>query len=306
MPDISIWNRCNNNCIMCTNSSNFRNKIDPDFLRLETLIRNIKSFGKIKESITLSGGEPTIHPEFLNLLKWLRKQFPQTKITIATNGRMLCYPEFAKKCFLINNLTFGIAIHGYNAQMHDNITRVKGSFSQTIAGIHNVLKYRNSSHQLEIRIILIRQNYKYLDKILNLIINEFSSVDRMVLLFQEMEGVCGENFKKVGITHKEVKKYLPPLFKKWKKKFKHLRLYHFPLCAIDFNLWKYSWRTLRKDEVTFLPSCNKCLYKKYCLGIHKDYLKLIGGKEFIPIRKRLFIETRNDFYHPILEVKEVD
>jgi len=304
MPDISIWNKCNNNCVMCTNSPNFQNEIDSDLLRFEKIIQNIKSLGKIEETINLSGGEPTIHPDFLRLLKWFRRQFSQTKIVVATNGRMFCYPKFARECFFINDVIFEIAIHGYNARMHDNITRVKGSFNQTIAGIHNVLKYKNDSHQLEIRIILIRQNYKYLDKILNLIINKFPSVDRVVLLFQEMEGVCGENFKTVGITYKKIRKYLPPLFKRWEKKFKELRLYHFPLCTIDFNLWKYHWRTLRKDEVTFLPSCNECLYKKYCLGIHKDYLKLVGGEEFIPIRKKIPIKTEDNFYHPIVEIKD--
>jgi len=70
MPDISIWNKCNNSCVMCTNSSNFQNEIDSNLLRYEKIIKNIKSLGRIKETINLSGGEPTIHPDFLKLLKW--------------------------------------------------------------------------------------------------------------------------------------------------------------------------------------------------------------------------------------------
>jgi hypothetical protein len=38
------------------------------------------------------------------------------------------------------------------------------------------------------------------------------------------------------------------------------------------------------------------------LGIHKDYLKLIGGKEFNPIKKKISLKVQDDFFHPILKV----
>lgn len=309
MPDICIWNRCNSRCIMCTNPVGFGEKGKSQVYTFERLISRAKTFKedwkRSQENLNFTGGEPTIHPDFLKILKWFRDEFPKNRIVLATNGRMFSYPWFVKECLKVNNLTVEIAILGYDASMHDGITRAKGSFNQTIVGIDNILKYRNSSQQLEIRIILIKQNYKHLGRILNLIKESFSLIDRVVIVFPELEGICGKNFKIVGITYKEVERLLSEVMNEWKTQFREIRLYHFPLCTLPPNLWKYTWRTQRAGEVTFLSRCDKCLYKKYCLGIHKDYLKIVGDREFKPVEKKIFIQERDNFYHPIIEISEI-
>jgi len=295
---------------MCTNPVGFRNKEDSKEYSSEKIIARVKS--RIKEvrksgdNINLTGGEPTIHPDFLKLLRWFRKNFPRNKLVIATNGRMLCYQEFARECSKISNLTFEIALHGFDSKSHDSITQVKGSFEQTVKGIENVLRYKNSSQDLEIRIIVIKQNYRNLDRILNFIKNNFPSVSDVVLVFEEIEGIGQKNFEIVGITYNEAREYIARACKNWAKQFRDFRLYHFPLCTLSPHLWKYIWRTLGPKEVTFLPSCNRCLYKKYCLGIHRGYLRTVGSEEFKPIRKKMEIKIREDFFHPIKEVKTID
>lgn len=310
MPDFCVWNRCNNNCIMCTNPVGFREEDQSFSYSRKAVISRMKSWKENqksnKENINLTGGEPTIHPEFLELMKEIREIFPENKIVMATNGRMFSYRWFVQEYLKINNLALEIAIHSSTPQLHDRITGVKGSFEQTISGIHNILKYKNSLHELEIRIIITKLNYKNLDETVNFIKKEFPSVDRVVLIFMEMEGYAEKNFKIVGLTYEELKLYLTlSQIKKWEKRLSEIRLYHFPLCVLQPELWKYTWRTLREEEITFLPSCNKCLYKKYCLGIHKDYLKLIGGKEFQPITKKLYFQVQDFFHHPIIEAYEL-
>ncbi len=118
----------------------------------------------------------------------------------------------------------------------------------------------------------------------------------------EMEGMAEKNFRLVGLTHQELKPYLNlKKIKEWAKGPKEVRLYHFPLCTLEPELWPYVWRTLREEEVTFLPSCKNCLYKKYCLGIHRDYLRIVGGKEFRPIKKKVGLRTQRFFHHPIIK-----
>ena len=309
MPDICIWNRCNNNCLMCSNPIDFRNKDDSFLYSRTAVVSRIKTWEEKqksnKENINLTGGEPTIHPEFLELVKEIRKILPKNKIVMATNGRMFSYSWFTKKYLAMNNLSLEIAIHGATPKLHNMITGVKGSFEQTIKGISNILKYRNSSQELELRIIITKLNYQYLDLIINLIKKEFSKVERVVLVFMEMEGFAEKNFKIVGLTYKELKPYLTvSKLKKWKEKLPEIRLYHFPLCTLPPELWEYTWRTLRGEEITFLSRCSKCLYKKYCLGIHKDYLTLVGDREFQPIRKKINIQTQDFFHHPIIKVKK--
>ncbi len=311
MVDICVWNKCNNNCIMCTNPIDFQNSHDTKDYTYEKITERVKGFKEYlkitKENINLTGGEPTIHPDFLKLLKWFRSNFPQNRIAIATNARRFYYPLFAKEALKTNNVIWEVSFHGWDKKSCDDIAFTPNSFEQTVKGISNILKYRNDSHEIELRVVIIKQNYQSLDKNLNFIYKHFSKVDRVVLIFQEIEGMCEKNFKSVGVTYGEVRNILEKEIKKWVRKFKELRLYHFPLCTLNYSLWKYVWRTLPQDEVSFLPTCKKCLYKKHCLGIHKEYLKMIGGNEFRPIKKKVNIKSdEKNYFHPILDVSEID
>lgn len=304
MPDVAIWNQCNNHCLMCTNPFIFQLEKNGAFYSLENLKKVYANrIFKSNDPLGFTGGEPTIHPDFFKVIRWFHAQYPKNKIAIASNGRMFYYQNFTKNVFKINNLLLEIAVHGHDAKTHDFITRTKGSFKQTIEGIHNILRFKNDSQKLEIRIIITKFTYMNLNKILVFIKNEFNikKIKSIVLIFIEMEGQAKDNLKIVGVTYKEVMKTLPQVVNKWASCFDDLRLYHFPLCVLPPKLWPFSWRTLREGEVMFLSSCNKCLYKKYCLGIHRDYITLIGDKEFKP-PKKIKIKTSSYFYKPINEV----
>lgn len=304
MPDIAIWNRCNNHCIMCTNPFIFQLEKNGYYYLYKTLILVWAGYKfKSNDSLNFTGGEPTIHPDFFKIIDWFHARSPKSNIAIASNGRMFYYKNFTKNLLKINNLLLEIAVHGYDERTHDLITRTKGSFKQTIEGIHNILRFKNDSQELEIRIIITKLTYKNLDKILAFIKNEFDikQIRDIVLIFLEMEGQAETNFNIVGITYKEVMKFLPQVVNKWASCFNDLRLYHFPLCVLPSELWPDAWRTLRAEEVMFLPRCNKCLFEKYCLGIHRDYLTLVGNKEF-KAPKMIKIEASNFFNKPINKV----
>ena len=250
----------------------------------------------------MTGGEPTIHPDFFKIISFIRKKIPQIIIELDTNGRRFFYPSFVKKLLRFGGINICTSLHGFDAKTHDAVTRTPGSFEQTIKGLDNIFKYKELGlNDIEIRIIITKITCKYVEKILRLIKDRFSEVDRVVIVFMEMEGQAGDNFKIVGLTHSQFRKFIPKITK-WIPEFKGFRFYHFPLCTISPSLWKYTWRTLPEYEVTFLPRCKICLYKKYCLGVHKDYLKKIGEKEFKPIKKKYIIKETGNFYHPIQDV----
>jgi len=303
MPDIAIWNKCNNHCVMCTNPFTFQleDSLPYSFENIKQRWSNVKL--KNVDTICLTGGEPTVHPDFFKILHWFRNKYQKNQIVIASNGRMFYYQNFAKKVLKTNNLLLEIAIHGYDEKTHDMVTRVRGSFKQTIEGVHNILRYKNESQELEIRIIITKLTYKNLDKILAFLKNEFDvkQIRDVVLIFMEMEGQAKDNFNIVGITYKEVMKYLPKIVKEYASQFNDFRLYHFPLCVLPQELWPYTWRTLRGEEVMFLSRCDKCYFKKYCVGIHRDYLSLVGDKEFKPLKKSK-IKKSNFWYKPFNNV----
>ncbi len=305
--DICVWDRCNNKCLMCTNPDRPWPAWDGSFkYDYKSLIKRIKdSKDKIKEydSIYLSGGEPTLHPQFLDVFKYLSDNFPGQRIKLLTNGRRFFYADFAKEFLQItNNLDINLSIYGPDKKIHDAVTRLPDSFEQTTKGLENLLRYKKDGQLIDIRFVITKLSYKHLDQFLEMAKEKFSSVDRIILIFPEIENQAQKNLKTIQVTYDQVKPYLEKIYPLFKK-FKEVRLYHFPLCTISNKFWPYAWRTWPVKEVTFLPFCNQCRYKKNCVGLHKEYLKNIGRKDFNPIKKGLNIKKRDDFHHPIIRVE---
>lgn len=302
---ISLWNRCNSNCIMCTNPYGYRAKEDERLYRKKMIIDKMKRQREEikKNGLHFTGGEPTIHPNFLEIIRESRKLFPDTRIGIATNGRRFVYQEFTKKFLEIGNINIEIAIHGADAETHDGITRTPGSFHQTVKGLRNIFLFKNKSHSVEIRIILLQQNYKNLGDIYLLLKKNFPNAERVVTIFPELEGRAERNKGDVALTYSQVGPIIKKETERWSNRFTDFMLYHFPLCTLDSGLWRYTVRTVEEYELTFLDSCKNCFYKDCCLGIYKDYIRIKGKDEFIPIKKskkNVKTDPRKK-YRPILE-----
>ena len=305
--EICLWDKCNNKCVMCSNPAwpwpselpaqdayNYEHLLE----RLPGLKKKIEKF----EPINLTGGETTLHPDFFKLLDKLESDFPGHKLNLLSNGRMFAYEDFARRVMAYSNMNFIIPLHGYNDLTHDRVTAVNGSFKQTISGLKNILKYKKNDQAVEIRIVLSGITCEYADQILRFVHKNFPVINRIVIVFMEIEGQAAANLRKISLRYDQLK----PFFRKIKPYFKYfedLCFYHFPLCTIMPELWPHVWRTLPAEEISFVKVCQKCSYRRYCLGIHKGYLAYLGDKEFKPITKKFRIIAGENFKHyPIKKV----
>jgi His-Xaa-Ser system radical SAM maturase HxsC len=304
--DLCVNDLCNNKCLMCTNPDRPWPAWDGSFdYSYKALIKRLKGktdeIGK-KNAIYLTGGEPTIHPHFVDLLHFLNRTFPKQTIKLLTNGRRFTYASFAKTVLNIcPRLEVDLSLYGPNQKIHDAVTRSPGSFEQTTTGLRNLLDHKKSQQTIGLRLVLTKLSYKYLAETLELVHKKFLEVDRVAVIFIEMEAQAEKNLDSVGITYNQLKKYLKSVYPLIDG-LKEFRLYHFPLCAVDKKLWPFVWRTLPPNEVAFVKICSRCLYKEVCLGIHKQYLKNVGSKEFKPIEETIKLKFSGDYYRPIEKV----
>ena len=305
--DLPLYNKCNNCCLMCTNPTDFFSETNFSYYLQKNFLERLKKINpKDLNEISLTGGEPTLHPDFFEILDFIKKHFPKSNITLLTNGRRFYYINFAKNLWRHKNISIAVSLLGHNAITHDAITGTKGSFKQTISGLKNLIFTKiDKSQKIEIRVIACRLNLRFIPKIIKFLKDKFLIVDRVVLIFMEYEGQAIVNKKQVAITYKDIFPVLNQI-KKDILAFREFRLYHFPLCVLEPYFWPYVWRTLPAEEISFLPECRKCALKKHCLGIHKGYLKYVKKPEIQPwlSLEGIKIEETGNFYKPINSVYE--
>ena len=120
---------------------------------------------------------------------------------------------------------------------------------------------------------------------------------RIVFFAMEIQGNAFRNKDKLLVKYSDFTPMLGDVFSILKNF--EVRLYHFPLCTLKPEFWPYAWRTLEDRKIKFTEDCEKCSYKKYCLGILKTYAANIGLDEFKPVNQKFkVIETGND-YNPV-------
>lgn len=305
--DICLWDKCNNNCIMCTNPDNgweaWDGSFNYDFKSLKKRIIEDKQRFEAGDTIYITGGEPTIHPDFIEIIKFINTEFPDKRIILLTNGRRFYYKDFAKELLEVcPNIEIHMSLYGHNQEIHEKITQAVGSYSQTIAGITNLLNLKKRGQVIALRHVLSSVSHKHINDFLKLVSEKFPQIDQTILMFWEIEAQAEKNIESLKLRYKDTEAIIG-VVEEYLEKLKEIRLYHFPLCQIEKNLWPITWCTWPAHEVCFLPACDKCKVKKYCVGVHKAYLKNIGPDEFSPITEEHKIKESKNQYKPIESIK---
>jgi SynChlorMet cassette radical SAM/SPASM protein ScmF len=127
---------CNLYCKHCWIDCNSENKEFVDYQVLENILPDLIRMGLT--SVSLTGGEPTLHPSILKILKLFHDQGISQFLT--TNG-MLLSDSFCKEISEYKKLRCSISLDGVVPSTHDDIRGVKGAFEKTVGAIKNLLKY---------------------------------------------------------------------------------------------------------------------------------------------------------------------
>lgn len=123
-----ITDKCNLNCIMC-----IRGRFKEEYMKFDEFKKYFDKENTSEIEIVITGGEPTLHPEFLNYIEYCSKKFK--KVLIATNGVINKYINDIKN---IENLILQISLDG-DREDHNKI-RGKNSFDKILKTIEKIEK----------------------------------------------------------------------------------------------------------------------------------------------------------------------
>lgn len=126
---------CNQRCLFCLD----RDAQNGSFVPVESVRRELAA-GRREgfRRVVLSGGEPTVHPRFLEIVA-LARELGYEHAQIITNGRRLCYKGFLDQAVAAGLKEVTVSLHGRTPAVHDELTRVPGSFVQAVAGLRHAL-----------------------------------------------------------------------------------------------------------------------------------------------------------------------
>ena len=133
---------CNDHCIFCLDSDAHDGTIR-DREDVKRQILDGRRAGATR--LILSGGEPTIHPSYVDFVR-LGRLAGYSKIQTVTNGRMFSYGDFLERCLdgraLRNHL---LASTAPTRKVHDALVGTKGAFDQEMNGLRRALAHRTAS-----------------------------------------------------------------------------------------------------------------------------------------------------------------
>ncbi|RLF65281.1 MAG: radical SAM/SPASM domain-containing protein, partial [Thermoplasmata archaeon] len=145
-PFLIVWNFTNMCNLRCKHCYQRADKPLPDELSLAEKLELVEQLDRAGvAAIALSGGEPTIHPDFLTVVKAIASR--GIYAAVATNGWRLADPDFFKKAVDAGLRYIEVSVDSADPKKHDKFRGVEGSWERAIKALENAVKY-NLSHAM--------------------------------------------------------------------------------------------------------------------------------------------------------------
>ena len=265
--------------------------------RVATVLRTHAERGV--RSVHLTGGEPTIHPRFIDVLRLAKRLGMRT--SVGTIGTRLRDPAFAAEA--LPNLDEALfSLHGPTAEIHDALAGRVGSFDQVVAALSLSLRLKPSLGAF-VNTVVTRQNVESLGATVAL-------ADRLgarlvVVSNLTPEGAGLDRYEELAVPLVDLARVLPSLPARAQNAV--LRFFGVPMCilgerwALSNDLhwdprvtveWTsrpgkvvlddiYSWDPGRKR--VHAAECQGCRRADVCMGVFDRYAALWPTSSLQPV-----------------------
>ena len=269
-----VTNQCNNHCIMCCQPPRKNNDFDDFFKHNIQLIENAPKETKV---VCITGGEPTLAgSQFIELVRIIREELPETDIHILSNGRNFVNNGLAHDLKLAGGekVIVGVPIHSDYSKDHDVIAGAKNAFNETMLGLYNLA---DEGIAIELRVVMNLLNYKRLPNLAEYIFKNLPFVSWTAFMGMEDTGLATLNAKRIWIEPVE---YIPHLciavkfLAEWNIP---VSIYNIPLCLLPREYHKYASQSISDWKTKYLDICEICSAKENCCGLFNTSHKTFKG-----------------------------
>lgn len=256
--------RCNHRCIMCPQPPILQEKDKTPFN-----LKLISLFDKSTSEIGITGGEPTlIGDNLFKLINHIKKELPQTAISILSNGVKFAEKEYAMKLAKCKHqdLQIDIPLFSDISEEHNRIVGAK-TFYKTVQGLYNLALFRQ---RIGLRIVVHKQTYKRLPQFADFIYHNFPFAVQVAFMQMETTGLAKENLEELWIDpydyNKELREAVLLLADRGMKPY----IYNAQLCVLSKDIRCYAQQSISDWKDIYIPECEGCVLKGQCAGFFES------------------------------------
>jgi uncharacterized radical SAM superfamily Fe-S cluster-containing enzyme len=150
LANIDLTNRCNLRCPICFANANVQGYVyEPTYEQVVEMLGTLRNIKPVyPPAVQFSGGEPTIHPRFLDILRAARSM-GFSHLQIATNGiRIAKDLEFAKQAKEAGLYTMYLQFDGVGDEVYKKTRGMSGLWALKEQAVEN-------AHKADLRIVLV-------------------------------------------------------------------------------------------------------------------------------------------------------
>jgi pyruvate-formate lyase-activating enzyme len=133
---VRLTSCCNNRCLFCLDAEAQDGTVRP---RGDVVADIEEGARRGRRRLVLSGGEPTIHPDFHDLVA-AGVASGYERVQVISNGRMFARHGFLDAAVQAGLGELTVSLHGHRAELHDRLVGVPGAFAQTVRALRAALE----------------------------------------------------------------------------------------------------------------------------------------------------------------------
>ena len=296
--ELHLTYTCPERCVFCSEEHRMQayRKYPVTWARVATVLRTHASRGV--KSVHLTGGEPTIFPDFVAVLELAKKLGMRT--SVGTIGTRLADPELAARTLpLLDEALF--SLHGPSAEAHDALAGRAGSFDQVVRALENARRIA-PEFSAYVNTVITRKNLELLGDTVELA--DRLGAKLIVISNVTPEGNGLDRYEELAVPLEDLRRVLPTVPARARAAI--VRFFGTPMCVLgehgmlsnDLHWdprvtveWQsapgkvifdgiYSWTPDRRR--VHVKECERCELRGVCMGVFDRYAELFPTSALCP------------------------